>query len=119
MATLERKNVDAPDETRTFPHGTLKIVRMGDVSLAWGEFQPGWHWAEHIKPLVGTESCQVHHVGHLLSGRIGIRMDDGTEIELGPGDVYDIPPGHDGWVIGDKPAVGLEIAAAEEFAKPR
>lgn len=119
MATLQRKNVDTPNETRTFSHGELKIVRIGGMSMAWGEFQPGWRWSEHIKPLVGSESCQVHHVGHLLSGRLGIRLDDGTEMEFGPGDVYEIPPGHDGWVIGDEPAVGLEIAAAEEFAKPR
>jgi hypothetical protein len=119
MAALQRKRFDTPDEVRTFPHGEFNVVSLGDFIIASGAFQPGWHWAEHIKPLVGTESCQVHHVGYLTSGRIGVRMDDGTEMEFGPGDVYEIPPGHDGWVIGDEPAVGLEIAGAAVFAKPK
>lgn len=119
MATLQRKNVGTPDETRTFPLGTFDIVHLGDVSIGYGTFQPGWHWAEHVKEIAGTESCQTHHVGHLISGRIGVRMNDGTEMEFGPGDVYEIPPGHDGWVIGDEPAVGLEIMGANVFARPR
>ena len=69
--------------------------------------------------IAGTDSCQTHHLGHLVSGRLGVRMDDGTEMEFGPGDVYEIPPGHDGWVIGDEPAVGFEIMGAETFAKSR
>lgn len=119
MATLQRKNISAPDETRTFPKGSFGIVRLGDVAIARGVFQPGWRWSEHVKPLIGGESCQTHHLGHLVSGRIGVRMDDGTEMEFEPGDVYEIPPGHDGWVIGDEPAVGIEIAGAEVFAKAR
>ena len=119
MAKLQRKNIDSPDETRTFPHGSFGIVRIGDVAIARGVFQPGWRWSEDIKPIAGTESCQTHHVGHLISGRIGIRMDDGSEMEFGPGDVYEIPPGHDGWVIGDEPAVGIEVAGAEVFARPK
>jgi hypothetical protein len=119
MATLQRKNVGTPDETRSFPHGTFTIVRLGDVAIARGQFAPGWRWSEHVKPLVGTASCQTHHLGHLISGRMGVRMDDGTEMAFGPGDVYEIPPGHDGWVIGHEPVVGFEIMGAETFAKPR
>jgi hypothetical protein len=119
MATLQRKNVGTPDETRSFPHGTFNIVWLGDVAIARGQFAPGWRWSEHVKPLVGTDSCQTHHLGHLISGRMGVRMDDGTEMAFGPGDVYEIPPGHDGWVIGDEPVVGFEIMGAETFAKPR
>src|SRR3712207_1660996 len=109
MATLQRKNVSSPDETRTFPHGSFNIVRLGDFAIANSQFEPGWRWSEHVKPIAGTESCQTHHMGHLVSGRLGVRMNDGTEMEFGPGDVYEIPPGHDGWVIGDEPAVGFEI----------
>jgi hypothetical protein len=119
MATLQRKNVNSPDETRSFPHGKFSIMRIGDIAIASGQFEPGWRWSEHVKPLVGTDSCQTHHVGYLVSGRIGARMEDGTEMEFGPGDAYEIPPGHDGWVIGDEPAVGLEIMGAETFAKAR
>ena len=119
MVTLQRKNVGTPDETPKFPHGEFNIVRLGDFAIASSQFEPGWHWSEHIKPIAGTDSCQTHHLGHLISGRIGVRMDDGTEMEFGPGDVYEIPPGHDGWVIGDEPAVGFEIMGAETFAKSR
>ena len=84
MATLQRKNVGTPDETRTFPHGEFKIVRLGDFAIASSRFEPGWHWSEDIKPIAGTDSCQTHHLGHLVSGRIGVRMDDGTEMEFGP-----------------------------------
>jgi quercetin dioxygenase-like cupin family protein len=119
MASLQRKSIDTPDETRSFPHGSFTIVRLGNTSIARAEFQPGWRWSEHVKPLAGTDSCQTHHLGYLVSGRLGVRMNDGTEMELEPGDAYEIPPGHDGWVIGDEPVVGLEISGAEVFAKPR
>ena len=119
MSALQRKSMDEPDETRTFPNGHFGIVRLGDLSIARGEFRPGWRWSRDIKAIAGTESCQTHHRGYLLSGRIGIRMDDGSEMEFGPGDVYEVPPGHDGWVIGDEPAVGIEISGAEKFATPR
>jgi quercetin dioxygenase-like cupin family protein len=119
MATLQRKNVDTPDETRTFPQGTFNIVRLGDFAMARSQLQPGWRWSEHVKPIAGTDSCQVHHLGYVISGRLGARMDDGTEMTFGPGDAYEIPPGHDGWVIGDEPAAGLEIMGAETFAKAR
>lgn len=119
MATLQRKNADTPDETRTFPNGTFSIVRLGDVTIGRGVFQPGWRWSEHVKPIAGTESCQTHHRGFIVSGRMGIRMDDGTEMEFVPGDVYEIPPGHDGWVIGNEAFVGLEVSGGEVFAKPQ
>jgi quercetin dioxygenase-like cupin family protein len=119
MATLQRKNVGSPDETRAFPKGSSDIVRLGEVSMARIVLQPGWRWSEHVQPLVGGESCQAPHLGHLISGRIGVRMDDGREMEFEPGDVYEIPPGHDGWVIGDEPAVGIEVTGAEVFAKAR
>ena len=119
MATLQRKSMDSPDETRDFPNGTFSVVQLGDLTVARAQFQPGWRWSEHVKPIAGTDSCQTHHRGYLISGRLGARMTDGAELEFGPGDVYEIPPGHDGWVIGDEPAVGLEITGATTFAKPR
>jgi quercetin dioxygenase-like cupin family protein len=119
MATLQGKNMASPDETRSFPHGSFSIIRLGDTAIARGVFEPGWRWSEHVKPLAGTESCQTHHRGYIISGRLGVRMNDGTEMEFGPGDVYEIPPGHDGWVIGDEPAVGLEVSGAEVFARPQ
>ena len=99
MASLERKSLKSPDETRTFDKGQFGLVHVGDVTVGLYEFEPGWRWSESVKPLVGTDSCQNHHIGYVISGQLGTRLDDGTEQEFGPGDVYVIPPGHDGWVI--------------------
>ena len=118
MSQFQIKRFETPDETRTFPNGRLDIVQVGDLTIARGTFEPGWHWQDHIKPIAGTTSCQVRHIGHIVSGRLGIRMDDGTETEYGEGDVYHIPPGHDGWVIGDDPAVTFEVTGGATFAKP-
>ena len=106
------------DEVREFPKGKLEISTIGGTMVGRATFQPGWRWSESVKPIVGTDSCQVPHNGYVVSGRIGIKMDDGTEFEAGPGDAYDIPPGHDGWVIGDEPYVGVDFSSAmSEYAK--
>ncbi len=117
---MHKKNLDtSPDETRTFDYGELKTATVGDFKVARGVLQPGWKWSEHIKPLAGTDSCQVEHNGLVLSGRVKVVMDDGSEMEIGPGDAYVIPPGHDAWVVSDEPATGIEFSreAVERFAK--
>jgi quercetin dioxygenase-like cupin family protein len=117
--SLQQKNLDTPDETRTFENGKAQVVTLGDFSASRLTFEPGWRWSEHVKPLAGTDSCQVLHTGYQVSGRLRIRMDDGTEKEYGPGDAYVIPPGHDGWVVGDEPVVTVDMSTvtAEHFAK--
>ena len=92
---------------------------MGSVSAARFTFEPGWKWSECVKPVVGTDSCQVHHVGIVQSGRMHVRHDDGTEREIGPGEAYVIEPGHDAWVVGDETFVGFEFdsRSADEYAK--
>lgn len=117
MAGFEKKSFSSPDESREFDKGRFGLVHAGGMTAGLYEFQPGWRWSESVKPLVGTVSCQNLHVGYVISGRLGNRLDDGTETEFGPGDVYVIPPGHDGWVIGDEPFVGLEWKSAEDYAK--
>jgi mannose-6-phosphate isomerase-like protein (cupin superfamily) len=81
--------------------------------------QPGWRWSECIKPVAGTERCQVHHVGTVASGQLRVRHDDGTEVEIGPGEAYVIEPGHDAWVIGSAPFVAYEFdsTAAQTYAR--
>jgi len=91
-----------------FPLGRYEMGALGDLTVGRSIVEPGWRWSEHIKPLVGTSSCQARHVGIVLSGRAHIRMDDGTELEIGPDDAYDIAPGHDGWVVGKEPVIQLE-----------
>jgi quercetin dioxygenase-like cupin family protein len=114
---FERKSHEAPDERRTPPNTQVDIVRLEGFTLGRFTFQPGWRWSEHIKPIVGTESCQLSHVGYAVSGRIIIRLPDGREETIGPGESYTIPPGHDGWVEGNEPFVGIELMSAEQFAK--
>jgi hypothetical protein len=109
MAGVEKKSFDSPDETRTPDKTTLEMINLGGATVGRGTFQPGWRWSECIRPVVGGESCQANHFGVLLSGRMGIKHEDGTEIDVVPGDVYRIMPGHDGWVVGDEPAVGIEF----------
>lgn len=103
----ETKSLDRPDETMAFPKGSASTVRVGDLVVGRLEQQPGWRWSEQVKPIAGTESCQFHHIGVGISGSAMIRMDDGTEMLIKPGDVFDIPPGHDQWVVGEESAVSI------------
>jgi quercetin dioxygenase-like cupin family protein len=119
MAGLESKRFDNPDETRPFrDKGQVRIVNIGDGVVGLATFEPGWKWSEHVKPIAGTESCQAAHVGYVLSGRQVILMDDGTQLEIGAGDVVSIPAGHDGWTIGDEQCVVLDFAGMASYAKP-
>ncbi|MFC0598474.1 cupin domain-containing protein [Streptomyces palmae] len=116
---LEVKTTGEPDERRDFPKGHLDVLHMSGLEFAVGTFEPGWRWSESVRPIAGTDSCQVHHNGYVVSGRMRIRMDDGAERELGPGDVFVLSPGHDAWVVGDEPVVLYDFAGgmAKEYAK--
>ncbi len=103
----QTKNLAAPDEILSFPKGSAVTVRVGDLVVGRLEQQPGWRWSEQVKPIAGTASCQFHHIGVGIAGAAMIRMDDGTELLISAGDVFDIPPGHDQWVVGDEPAVSI------------
>ena len=118
--SLQKKNLDSPDETRTFENGKVQVTTLGEFNASRFVLEPGWRWSENIKPLAGIDSCQVLHTGYQVSGRLHVRADDGTEKEYGPGDAYVIPPGHDAWVVGDEPVVGVDMskATAEQYAKP-
>ncbi len=118
MARPQVKNFANPDDTVAFPKGSATTVTIGEMVVARVVQEPGWRWSEHIRPTVGTPSCQFHHVGVVLSGQSRIRMDDGTELDLKPNDVFDIPPGHDAWVLGDEPAVSVIWGGFRGFGKP-
>ena len=118
MAELEVRNPDQADETRPFvDKGRVEIVKLTGGTVGRGTFEPGWRWSEHVKPIAGTESCQSLHMGYCISGRMVVRMEDGTEKEIGPGDVLVIPPGHDAWVVGDEPCVQVDFTGMETYAK--
>jgi len=119
MAGVEKRGFDSPDETRAPEKTRIEIVRMGGATAARFSFEPGWRWSECIKPVAGTDSCQARHVGVVQAGRLAVSHEDGTEVELAPGDAYVIEPGHDAWVVGDEGFVGFEFEsqAAEEYAR--
>jgi mannose-6-phosphate isomerase-like protein (cupin superfamily) len=117
MASLEKKSFDQPDETRPIDKGTVEVVELDGATVMRTTFEPGWRWSECVKPVVGTESCQTHHVGYAISGRMHVVMDDGTELEIGPGEAMQIPPGHDAWIVGDEPYVGVDFKGGPGYAK--
>jgi hypothetical protein len=118
MAGLEIKNVASPDETRSFvDKGGAAVVNVGGHTALFGTLEPGWRWSEHVKPIAGTDSCQAGHLLYCLSGRMKIVMDDGTEGEMGPGDMAYIAPGHDAWTVGDEACVGVDFGSIAEYAK--
>src|SRR5215468_11162233 len=116
---MTKKQFDAPDESRTPAKAKIDVVDLGSTKAARLTAQPGWRWSECIKPVVGGDSCQIHHVGYLQSGRMHVTHDDGSESEVEPGKAYVIEPGHDAWVVGDQPVVAFEFEskAAEEYAR--
>jgi mannose-6-phosphate isomerase-like protein (cupin superfamily) len=115
---IEIKSIEKPDERRDFPRGHLEVLNLSGLTFGVATFEPGWRWSESVRPIAGTESCQVHHNGYCVQGRMRVRMDDGSEAEIGPHDVYVIPPGHDARVVGDEPFVTYDFAGgAAEYAK--
>ena len=117
MAGVEARDFASPDETRAPDKTRSDIVRMGGATVARLTLEPGWRWSECVKPVVGTESCQNRHVGVLTQGRLGVRHEDGSELEIGTGEAYVIEPGHDAWVVGPDSAIGYEFESAEEYAR--
>ena len=117
MASLEIKSMNTPDETRSLPKTKGEVVTVGSQVIMRGTFDPGWRWSECVKPSVGTPSCQANHIMYIISGRMGVKMDDGTEKELKAGDAAVIPPGHDAWVIGSEPCVSVDFTAGATYGK--
>jgi quercetin dioxygenase-like cupin family protein len=116
MMSVALVNFDEPSETRHFEKGRFDLYRVGPAILGRATYDPGWRWSEHVGPTVGTASCQVEHVGLVLSGQAVARMDDGAEWVLKAGDFFYIPPGHDSWVVGDEPYASLHILGSESYA---
>lgn len=115
---LQAKNLDTPDDQRGSEHGAMAVVTLDGTTIVRGVLDPGWRWSRDVQPTVGTDSCQVAHTSYLISGRFGVRLDDGTTLELGPGDAASVPPGHDAWVIGDQPCVLIDFAATTPTESP-
>lgn len=113
----QHSSFQKPDELRKFPKGHADILKMGRGEVGRLVFQPGWRWSKDLKGIANTHSCEAPHFQYHVSGRLAIRMDDGTEFIAGPGDVTSLPKGHDAWVVGDEPAVVVDWFGASHYAK--
>ena len=117
MAAYERKDWKSPDEVRTFEKGKLELVNIGGGVVGRLTLEPGWRWSVHVKPIAKTQWCEAPHFQYHVSGRIGVRMADGSEFEAGPGEVTALPSGHDAWVVGNEPVVLIDWSGASNYAK--
>jgi class 3 adenylate cyclase len=112
MPRLRYKSFATPDEVRAMPKGRAAVVTLDEASVGRSEFSPGWRWSNDLAPIMGTRSCQVHHLGHSVSGVLHVQMDDGEALDIPPDSIFEIPPGHDAWVVGDQPWVTVEWTSA-------
>ena len=114
---MRSRNLDKnPDDVRKFTSGKVELANLGDVTIGRITLDPGWKWSNDVKPIVNTSSCQLPHTQYVISGRLRVRMDDGTEQECGPGEAIYIPPGHDAWVAGNEPFVAVDFTGMKEYA---
>lgn len=117
MAGIKIRRFEDADERREFEHGSFELVTLGGVTVGRASYEPGWVWSEHVGEPAGQERCDVEHVGLVVSGRCAVKMSDGSEAVLEPGDLFFIRPGHDSWVVGDEPYVSLHLLGASDYAK--
>jgi class 3 adenylate cyclase/mannose-6-phosphate isomerase-like protein (cupin superfamily) len=118
MARLQHKRVDHPDEVRPYPLGQNEIFEMDDFVVGRMVHEPGWQWSQHVRPIAGTDRCMYHHLGYVVSGRLHVTLEDGSEAEIGPKEVFEIPPGHDAAVVGDEPWIAIDFRGARSYARP-
>jgi hypothetical protein len=117
MPKIEVKKLDNPDETRKFEKGKVELVKIGGATVGRARFEPGWRWSKHVKPIAKTKSCEAPHFQYHLSGVLHIVMDDGTERDVGPGEISLVPTGHDGWVVGNEPVVVIDFQGMVDYAR--
>jgi quercetin dioxygenase-like cupin family protein len=110
------RRFEEPDERRSAEEWVFEVVTLGGMTLGRASYEPGWKWSVDVGPQVGTATCQVDHVGLVVSGRCAVAMDTGEYVEMGPGDLFAIPPGHDSWVVGGEPYVSLHLMGADRYA---
>jgi class 3 adenylate cyclase len=116
MPRLQRKSFSSPDEVRTFAHGRVEIVQLDETSMGRFFHEAGWRWSVDVQPIVGTSWCEHRHLGYAIRGALHAVMEDGTSLDINTGDAYEIPPGHDAWVIGDETWETVEYTSARTFA---
>lgn len=115
MPRLQAKSFAAADDVRLFPNGRGEIVRLDETTVAHGVYLPGWRWTADMPAIAGTATCQLHHLGYAVSGALHVVTDDGETLDVQAGSVYEIPPGHDAWVVGNEPFVTVDWTSARTF----
>lgn len=115
----EKKSFSKPDEVRIFPKGKLELIKIGGATIGRATFEPGWRWSTSVQPLVHTKSCEAPHFQYHISGTLMVTMDDGTQFECNAGDLSLLPVGHDGWVVGNEPAVVVDFQGMLDYAKSK
>jgi len=117
MTSYERKDLHSPDDRREFPHGHVDLVNIGGGTVGRLVLEPGWRWSTDVKPIAGTDWCEAPHFQYHASGRVMVIMNDGSEFEVGPGEITALPSGHDAYVIGDEPVVLIDFYGASNYAR--
>ncbi len=113
---LQRRRFSEASDVRTIPRGRIDVVELDDTVVGRMTYEPGWRWSEHVGAPAGASSCMVEHVGLVVSGRAAVKMDDGEERVMEPGDFFYVPPGHDSWVVGNEPYISLHVMGSENYA---
>ena len=119
MPRLQSRPFATPDEVRTFPHGSADVLKLDEAVVGRAVYDPGWRWTTAMPPIAGTPTCELHHLGYSISGVMHVVTDNGQELDILPDSIYEIPSGHDAWVVGDEPWVTLEWTSARQFGVSR
>ena len=114
---MEVKHLNSPDEVRKFENGKIDLVKIGGATVGRANFEPGWKWSKHVKPVAKTDTCQAAHFQYHVSGVLHVVMNDGTEKDVGPGEISLILPGHDAWVVGNEPVVMVDFQGMVDYPK--
>jgi hypothetical protein len=117
MAKAQVKKFGSPSELRKFKQGKLQLLNFRGGAVGRATLEPGWKWSKHVKPIAKTKSCEAAHFQYHVSGVLHVKMDDGTEMDIGAGEVSMLPPGHDAWVVGVEPVVLIDFQGMVDYAK--
>jgi class 3 adenylate cyclase len=118
MPRLQARSVDSSADVRRFPHGYANVLQLDETVVGYAVYEPGWRWTTDMPAIAGTPTCQFHHIGYAVSGAVHVLTDTGQELEVHERSFYEIPPGHDAWVVGDEPFVTIDWTSARTWGLP-